>query len=482
MNAYQVLGVEPGADERTIKHAYAKLVKQYRPDTYPVEFAEVRAAYEDALNWLLAGQRRQEQQVVEEAGFKLSNPVSAEIAMQASKPMMNRVPLATLPLEVERTFTARMNKHLEELASTADEQEMLERFNAFSEKVRKMQNLDQQMDFEHAVLNWMLNAKKPLLEIFESANARFEWATKGNEIEQMYGGQAVLKLQAINSLSKRFANARQLRNPFLQVGAQRIPPAKLITEAAFVQQAKQQSDAWQSECADWGLMHLTQYVHFVEPSPLQVFWVDITVAASVFGYSMLFVNSKQFGYQLHHALIIGLCLVMLLMLVRGIYRLIQAGLKRSSNKELGSTLLNLGVSVYAITIFLLVSTHPVFSISMIFLGVGMYLIPYISQFFLKLEGAVVSGFSMLWGMCICLKDIILVIRDNRNTSNEIWQDNANPTAYRLLRLNELKIQLVTSIKNGTRNIRILTKATPPWVLVIVIWILFKLVVGQFARL
>lgn len=47
---FDTLGLNWDADERTIKRAYAKLIKEFRPDSHPVEFARIREAYEKALN------------------------------------------------------------------------------------------------------------------------------------------------------------------------------------------------------------------------------------------------------------------------------------------------------------------------------------------------------------------------------------------------------------------------------------------------
>ena len=51
------LGVDWDADERTIKRAYAKLIKEFRPDSHPAEFARIRAAYENALENYLNRER-----------------------------------------------------------------------------------------------------------------------------------------------------------------------------------------------------------------------------------------------------------------------------------------------------------------------------------------------------------------------------------------------------------------------------------------
>ncbi len=45
-NDYRILGVEEGADEKTIKRAYFKLIRTYSPEKEPERFQEIRAAYE----------------------------------------------------------------------------------------------------------------------------------------------------------------------------------------------------------------------------------------------------------------------------------------------------------------------------------------------------------------------------------------------------------------------------------------------------
>lgn len=51
MWALNILGVGQSADERAIKRAYAKLLKQARPDENPTEFQRLHEAYQAALNW-----------------------------------------------------------------------------------------------------------------------------------------------------------------------------------------------------------------------------------------------------------------------------------------------------------------------------------------------------------------------------------------------------------------------------------------------
>ena len=55
-NPYTVLGVNPEADDEQIRAAYLAKVKQFPPDRAPVEFEQIRDAYE-----LLRDRRRRAQ-------------------------------------------------------------------------------------------------------------------------------------------------------------------------------------------------------------------------------------------------------------------------------------------------------------------------------------------------------------------------------------------------------------------------------------
>lgn len=50
MNAWEILGIEPTSDKKTIKRAYAKLLKQYHPEENPEKFKQIQAAYQRCLH------------------------------------------------------------------------------------------------------------------------------------------------------------------------------------------------------------------------------------------------------------------------------------------------------------------------------------------------------------------------------------------------------------------------------------------------
>jgi len=47
---WDILGIDKTDDKKTIKKAYAVLIKQYKPDEYPEKFKEIQAAYKIALS------------------------------------------------------------------------------------------------------------------------------------------------------------------------------------------------------------------------------------------------------------------------------------------------------------------------------------------------------------------------------------------------------------------------------------------------
>ncbi|MBD5473169.1 MAG: J domain-containing protein [Lachnospiraceae bacterium] len=51
MNAFEILGIEPTQDKKTIKKAYAALVKKYHPEEEMQKWQEIHEAYQNALEW-----------------------------------------------------------------------------------------------------------------------------------------------------------------------------------------------------------------------------------------------------------------------------------------------------------------------------------------------------------------------------------------------------------------------------------------------
>ena len=57
MNCWEILGIEPGSDQKIIKAAYSKLLKTTRPDQDPEGFKRLHAAYKAALDTVKSSHR-----------------------------------------------------------------------------------------------------------------------------------------------------------------------------------------------------------------------------------------------------------------------------------------------------------------------------------------------------------------------------------------------------------------------------------------
>lgn len=57
-SAYEILGIDRDADTKTIKKAYAKLVKQYHPEEHPEEWKRIHDAYEQAMQIASGGRQK----------------------------------------------------------------------------------------------------------------------------------------------------------------------------------------------------------------------------------------------------------------------------------------------------------------------------------------------------------------------------------------------------------------------------------------
>ncbi len=95
MSNYELLGVGYDADERTIKRAYAALIKQYRPDSHPQEFARIRSAYESLLEQCRYQQHYEEgessSEVLKTSEVCNSEPLEQEVQTEAGEGDFNRL-------------------------------------------------------------------------------------------------------------------------------------------------------------------------------------------------------------------------------------------------------------------------------------------------------------------------------------------------------------------------------------------------------
>lgn len=103
---FEQLGLSPGANEKSIRLAYARLLKIHRPDEDPAAFQRLHTAYQQALQWC------RHQASIPAAGEVVPQPHDAPVApafserLQQSRPMP-LAPLATRAIPHDRSDSPR---------------------------------------------------------------------------------------------------------------------------------------------------------------------------------------------------------------------------------------------------------------------------------------------------------------------------------------------------------------------------------------
>jgi uncharacterized RDD family membrane protein YckC len=239
MDCWEVLGITPRSDKKTIKIAYAKLLKQTRPDEDPEGFQRLHAAYKEAQSWedyyyddepefdtdtasdqfvdpFEAGnQQANELENSHEALVLTENVTHSEVAL----PPLNTTAEESLPKElVESTLHSPNNEVYieqpvkvlsdEELALLEDirEQEKIlsDSWEVFREKVN---NLVLDSKACNKVENWNFLSTMPAMKDLEfrknAGDSLFEVVSELNE-EALKKKSLYIKRPVINHLNQLF--------------------------------------------------------------------------------------------------------------------------------------------------------------------------------------------------------------------------------------------------------------------------------------
>ncbi|EOC0122130.1 hypothetical protein ACWWI0_002525 [Cronobacter sakazakii] len=184
MRALEILGLEPGADERAIKRAYARLLKGCRPDDDPQGFQQLRDAYETALEQARRGVADGDDDafgdddehdddndmaaVAPDAYRQIDDPLQAQPVNEPEPAPAESAPAPPAPLYTPPRTTALLDGLNEE------------NLNARWLEARAM---GESREFEEAVLTRCLWHLAPDEYAFVAqAQACFEWLTPGQRV------------------------------------------------------------------------------------------------------------------------------------------------------------------------------------------------------------------------------------------------------------------------------------------------------------
>ncbi|ELY6244776.1 hypothetical protein SNQ22_001117 [Cronobacter universalis] len=185
MRALEILGLAPGADERAIKRAYARLLKGCRPDDDPQGFQQLRDAYEAALDQARRGvadddDEYNEDDACDDANDEHDDDSEADARRQADDP-----PLAKPQREPEPAPPENEPVRPAPLYEPPRTAALLDGLNEENLNARWLEAraMGERREFEEAVLTrclWHLAPDEHALAAH--AQARFEWLTPGQRV------------------------------------------------------------------------------------------------------------------------------------------------------------------------------------------------------------------------------------------------------------------------------------------------------------
>lgn len=342
MDNYEILGVPYNADQRAIKRAYATLIKEFRPDSHPIEFARIRSAYEQALE-----QSRYREQYdfddFEDDSASLTDDATASSSNDSVQPEHQEtenfeqrfnhlidIPIIILPdnktesehgddlysrlidkpvitpteQKVATPVIQPSDTNLEELAwiekpainvgallaqlgsfqQPANEQATLACFQSQLSEISSM-NLEQRMDYEERLYNSLIYKDRPSLLLFAAASNYFDWTHHASWIQAAQNKWNKQIFDGLCQLSALYRTICTRYNPYFLVQHDAaVKPNRLTTRYAE-QQAQDQCIEWHYICQTSTLPQLDSY--FAEqPARHQLYIMDVLLGA-LLGFGIL---------------------------------------------------------------------------------------------------------------------------------------------------------------------------------------------------
>jgi hypothetical protein len=224
MNPWEALGIGQDVAVADLRRRYAALIKQFRPETHPQDFARIRAAYEVVLpiarrrEFEAAGPAEpvvapQSDAAVEETphapAADLSPNTEDEIAIDNDA--ITAVPVADEALaQAEEPRLAahfrRFHALAESAAGTGDEA-LLPELRALLQ-ARAQATLDDSQALEFALTRWFVEAGMPPLTLLFEAGRAFDWHHHAARLSTWLSPWALRQMEARLSMSRDLVHAR----------------------------------------------------------------------------------------------------------------------------------------------------------------------------------------------------------------------------------------------------------------------------------
>lgn len=197
MSHWQALSLTPDADERSIKRAYARLLKTHRPDEKPDEFQRLREAYEAAL----AEAQWNAKAVGETTYVALAENTPTPGCHQPEKAPAPVIPLKRVDIPTATSPLAPSFEQIHQWLAEGQEHQVIPAMRLWLAS-DELAALDSRQQFEQSVLGWLESAPQWSPAFFDSVCQVMGWDEsqgdlpceywRWNRLTQRYEAQALV--------------------------------------------------------------------------------------------------------------------------------------------------------------------------------------------------------------------------------------------------------------------------------------------------
>jgi hypothetical protein len=277
MTPWQTLGVAPDVAVADLRRRYAVLIKEFRPETHPQDFARIREAYEVALpvarrrEAAAAEAETQDEIAMAEApaGQAIAEPAPPPADPSPPEPADTprgfeqegaatiEVSLAVAPPDdeagaAEPGLAARFHRFhaLAGAAEGTNDEAFLPALRALLQ-ARAGASLDDSQALEFALLRWFIESERPPLTLLFEAGRAFDWHLHPARLSSWLSPWALRQMEARLALARDLVWARHFGgNPWLRRLHSAANPMTLVASRPATLAALGWAERWRHGCED----------------------------------------------------------------------------------------------------------------------------------------------------------------------------------------------------------------------------------------
>jgi hypothetical protein len=224
MSPWQSLGVAPDIAVADLRRRYAALIKEFRPETHPQDFARIREAYEVVLaharrREALAAERAEAEDLevavahVEPVLRAADDSTTSRFDDEATTPTEGIAPPLVDEAPPRRQAEAALAAHLRRFhaqaaaAQGSDDEAHLPALRALLQ-ARTQATLDDSQALEFALMRWFIEAESPPLTLLFETGRAFDWHRHAERLSTWLSPRALRQMEARLALSRDLVYAR----------------------------------------------------------------------------------------------------------------------------------------------------------------------------------------------------------------------------------------------------------------------------------